>query len=488
MASKSAEINFKIVPEKLEDITASWCQHILHEGSTIDKDTTVTAVEVKALTDETSGYEDGGGFSGSTLVKLIPTYGGTTSGNEPASMVCKISGNNKRKMNFIWRLMGYAMYGPWEDGLNRHETAFYQKVAPLLADTPFKSPKVFFAALDDKGDSSLARYVIMNKPSRVRSVLVMEDLSEWKTIVVGTMLTKDEVIMCLKNIAVMHARFWGDKKKDIEEFLKLPSARNFDKEYRPAKYNSKISAWKRKRFLSSPASVKKQLDHILDGDWKAHYSMRIPKTCKLPDWFTLAPLEDGSYVAMDDPMVKEMLAVFAERLPSYNQEHLIEFSQREVETLIHGDFHGGNHKFGVDQNEGQVIVYDFQISGGSLASIEVLQALCNIEIANHSEVDSIIKEYHDTLVQNGVTDYDWPGYQLEVEKALVESNLLTISLCNSMKPKTFMKMMTTISGEEKAENMKKIFEETGWMNKFFLLLTGLYVHDKDNFLIPKKNA
>ena len=70
---------------------------------------------------------------------------------------------------------------------------------------------------------------------------------------------------------------------------------------------------------------------------------------------------------------------------------MIEFSQREVETLIHGDFHGGNHKFGVDQNEGQVIVYDFQISGGSLASIEVLQALCNIEIANHSEVDSIIK-------------------------------------------------------------------------------------------------
>ena len=75
-------------------------------------------------------------------------------------------------------------------------------------------------ALDDKGDSSLARYVIMNKPSRVRSVLVMEDLSEWKTIVVGTMLNKDEVIMCLKNIAVMHARFWGDKKKDVEEFLK----------------------------------------------------------------------------------------------------------------------------------------------------------------------------------------------------------------------------------------------------------------------------
>ena len=78
MASKSkscSDLNFKIVPEKLEDITASWCEKILHESSTIDKETTVTEVEIKPLTDEASGFEDGGGFSGSTLVKLIPTYG-----------------------------------------------------------------------------------------------------------------------------------------------------------------------------------------------------------------------------------------------------------------------------------------------------------------------------------------------------------------------------------------------------------------------------
>ena len=84
-------------------------------------------------------------------------------------MVCKISGNNKRKMNFIWRLMGYAMYGPWEDGLNRHETAFYQKVAPLLADTPFKYPKVFFAGM----------YLKCNVPIRYLKVRVtsLEQLS-----------------------------------------------------------------------------------------------------------------------------------------------------------------------------------------------------------------------------------------------------------------------------------------------------------------------
>ena len=70
-----ASTNFKIVPENLEDITPSWCQKVLHEGSAIDKETTVTEVEVKPIIDEASGFEDGGGFSGSTLVKLILTYG-----------------------------------------------------------------------------------------------------------------------------------------------------------------------------------------------------------------------------------------------------------------------------------------------------------------------------------------------------------------------------------------------------------------------------
>ena len=46
-----------------------------------------------------------------------------------------------------------------------------------------------------------------------------------------------------------------------------------------------------------------------------------------------------------------------------------------------------------------------------------------------------------------------------------------------------MKIMCKISGEEKAEGMKKIFEDTGWMNKAFLILTSLYVKDKDNFFI-----
>ena len=119
--------------------------------------------------------------------------------------------------------------------------------------------------------------------------------------------------------------------------------------------------------------------------------MKIPKGCKLPDWFTLEPLDDGTYVAMNDPMVQEMFGVFAERLPKFNQEALTEFNQREAETVTHGDFHAGNHKFGVDQNEGQVILYDFQITGKGLVSQEVVAILCNIEFLNYNEIEEINK-------------------------------------------------------------------------------------------------
>ena len=95
-------------------------------------------------------------------------------------------------------------------------------------------------------------------------------------------------------------------------------------------------------------------------------------------------------------------------------------------------------------------------------------------------------EYYNALVQNGVADYDWSNFSLDFEKALVEKAVGVISLFNTMKPKTFMKFMTTISGEEKADGMVKVFEETGLMTKPILLLTCLYVKDKENFLIPKQ--
>ena len=34
------------------------------------------------------------------------------------------------------------------------------------------------------------------------------------------------------------------------------------------------------------------------------------------------------------------------------EKYLHEYNQREAQTLIHGDFHGANNMFGVNENQG----------------------------------------------------------------------------------------------------------------------------------------
>ena len=119
--------------------------------------------------------------------------------------------------------------------------------------------------------------------------------------------------------------------------------------------------------------------------------MNIPQKGKLPDFLTFQE-DRKSTMTMDDPMVKEMLGVFAERLPKFNQEHLKEFVQREAETLIHGDFHGGNNMLGENENEGNVVAFDFQGTGHGLASMDVVYMFSmSVEISNYYEVEEIIR-------------------------------------------------------------------------------------------------
>ena len=71
--TKSSD-DFKIVPESMEEITSEWCEKVLQKGASISNETKVTNIEITRLSNEEIG-EDGGGLSGSLLVKLIPTYG-----------------------------------------------------------------------------------------------------------------------------------------------------------------------------------------------------------------------------------------------------------------------------------------------------------------------------------------------------------------------------------------------------------------------------
>ena len=124
---------------------------------------------------------------------------------------------------------------------------------------------------------------------------------------------------------------------DFFWIYRSPAAQSFDKEYRKSHYDP----GKQGKLLASPNSIKKEINKLYGmyfyffsyfctlnfvgttffkqhrlctyfiitfcqtaSEWKENHCMKIPKTSKLPNWFTLPPSEDGSYSALDDPLVK----------------------------------------------------------------------------------------------------------------------------------------------------------------------------------------
>ena len=407
---------------------------------------------------------------------MVPTYGGIVNKNEPSSFVCKISGNSNWNMPIAFRMFQYVEDGcNGEEIFNRQEGLFFQKIPPLMQNTEFGMPKSYFIGIDDNGNSSFTQYVIQNKPPRVRSVLVIEDLSHWKSLTACTCLTKEEVIACLKNISILHAKSWGNK--EIFDSLGPSKA---DTDARMAHY-SKFAAFRRKRQLSSVNSVQNKIKKFLSTEWIEHSSMRLPKGTPTPDWLTIEPTDDGSYIPLRDPLLNEMLSDFANKLPDYYQNKLKHFYKRENQSIIHGDFHSGNHMYGKGDNEGKVIVVDFQMIGSGMVVNDVLALLMySWRVQTLDEIDDFIKEYHNALVENGVNDYSWIEFKNDFELAIVESMLSLMDFFGLLKPTTMYNMLDK-GNKQKADGLKKIFD-LGVLSSTFLILTSMYARDKENFL------
>ena len=79
------------------------------------------------------------------LIYLKILSSGVITGNEPSTMICKISGNTKRDIPFIWRLMGFMRDGiHMDEALSKTEYLFYHDILPLMDGTGYLTPKIYF--------------------------------------------------------------------------------------------------------------------------------------------------------------------------------------------------------------------------------------------------------------------------------------------------------------------------------------------------------
>ena len=121
-----------------------------------------------------------------------------------------------------------------------------------------KSNLIFFIGLDDNGNSSFTQHVILNGPPQTKLVMIMEDLSQWKSAPAGYPISKEQMILCLKNVTILHAKFWGLKEADT---LNIGIAKT-EQDGRPAAHKM-LSRLFLKKLAKSPSILRKAINSFL---------------------------------------------------------------------------------------------------------------------------------------------------------------------------------------------------------------------------------
>ena len=138
-----------------------------------------------------------------------------------------------------------------------------------------------------------------------------------------------------------------------------------------------------------------------------------------------------------------------------------------------------------NENEGKVIALDYQMFGKGMVAGEIYYMhYISWAIYDFNGIEENIKEYHDALVANGVRDYSLSDLLDDFVLCGVGQLFALLNFLVMSKPESFMNQFKGIFGEEKAEGMMKLMS-LGLFNKCFLILTSLYVRDKENFLLVK---
>ena len=82
MAKKAPD--FCVVPTCVEEVTAPWCEAALRSGGCLGPEVSVARVEAERLSSDSSDISDGGGLSGSLMVKIKLEYRYTTQSHPPS--------------------------------------------------------------------------------------------------------------------------------------------------------------------------------------------------------------------------------------------------------------------------------------------------------------------------------------------------------------------------------------------------------------------
>ena len=448
-------------------------------------DQTGEVIYISKLSENESDLADGGGMTDAQIIRLELRYAGNVTGKEPSTIIAKWFNKLSLNVSLKWRLMlrmiGEEYGAGLEENFYRNDIIFCRDALPYIKDK-FKHPSIIYTGMMDNGNRNFWNGTILNKPCNVKSITIMQDMKGWESTDVLKNFTnggldKEIKEACFENIAIFHAEFWNNTSIKSHKNFQNPS--NAEKENRAAAHVKSI-AESRNKTISSTKSCHRMIQR-LKTNWSEHEWMMVSKDVTMPTWFTAKPLQNGTSPVFQDPLVIEMLDVFAERYPKFNTSVATQYLNKPMQTLLHGDFHQGNHMYGVNENKGKVVCFDFQGVGMGMVAVEFVYFCSCMPVI--SDIFSLAKTYHNALVSNGVKDYNWEEFKRDVIIQFGESVLKSMIESSKMTPEKTKELISMFG--DKAKALIKLLDlgVYGWS---LVILTDLYNRNKDGFLNPDK--
>jgi Protein of unknown function (DUF1679)/Ecdysteroid kinase-like family len=310
------------VPADSDEITPKWLTAVLHEAGVLDQArvTSIQSAPIGRL-----------GFFGQ-IPRLRISYDKLEPG-APGSLVAKFSATNPEA-----RAMAHSM------GFYEREIGFYRELA---ANCPVRTPRSYFGKVEMHSGASL---------------LLFEDLS-WMHNLNSTGGSLEESELVIREVAKLHAAWWGDGRLD-----QIP--------------------WLAMKGIMTPD----QAPLVFTQSW-------------------------GSFLGkLSIPVTEELLAA-GEVCRRYLREVSVAMYTEPPRTLIHNDVQGNNLLVAED-GEPSLAVVDWQLTTAARPGLDLARFLVGyLDTADRrGHEDRLLQIYHSLLTERGVTDYSlkqcWDDYRM----------------------------------------------------------------------------
>jgi hypothetical protein len=407
------------VPRHRHDLTAAWLTRALRSTGVIAPGTRVrTCAQHPLVTVGVTGEtrEDGGGLSGPQLVRLQLAYEG---GAGPAQMVAKLGdwGDKQSMPAWPWqsRLIQVVGHLRLEEQFRR-EILFYQDVHPHLQG--LRLPRVYYVAMTDAPLVSAWSYVLCDTRTPLRFCILMEDLAvaHFAAVPLGASLPFPRAKQALRNIAQLHAFGWQQPRLWAQLHL------------RPTPWLTFLRADEGLQRRQRDKFVRTNFIPTLLHRWAQH--SRQP-----------APAQEGSL--LQEPEMVAMLTTLNASFATWADD-AAQTARLAPQTIVHGDFHGGNHLF---HPHDACRVIDFQFVGTGRVADEVAYFFTlSFDPAPEAE-EELLQLYHHALVEAGVHGYPYGQFLHEYCVAT-----LTLLLGDLVRATLFLRPS---AADKRAQNRKQ---------------------------------